>query len=793
MENTSGNRKFFVKSLDDQKLQYNLPKETTIEKLKELLSKETSLPLVKIRLIYNARNLINLQKLEEILLKDDEVVHLVARLKTEEPQQPQPQPQNNANPNNTQNNQNPIPGNIDLNNILSNFSNMFGGGGNTPNGMVVNVQNLTGNNPGNNNNSGNGAQNGLPPGIQNILSGLFRPNNNNNNNQAPNMNFSFNSQTSNPQSNNPNPNNFNSTPNPQTNTPNPHTNTLNSNPSPQNPNQSNQTPNIQPDEPLPSPQNMTQTPNRNNQPDQALPQQNMANVRIERIQLRTNQNIQVTPNENSNRDIPLNSGMLNQNNSQNRPDIPLSQNQRQQRRNINYMSNNPQNNHVQSVNNNEINLSFNSLNRNGQELFSLNTKAINDIKNMDLKNRRIPWRLPRRTNENSATMVGNYLESLHTSLYYFLPDLSKTSDILKNEQLLNSPEQRRMLTKHIQRTGKILEEYSKIFKNLEFLERLELQNQPMGFNLNQTNTSPNAPQNNVQNTQNQSPQTNLQNSERITPEEENEDSKLVKDREQIKNLMNIMERGVNLNTTNEQLTEMSGAPKEEIDLMNIVTMDMIITDTIGLIQGNSEILDKYKEKIKFRFQNMLLKHQNDKNKVIKELMVSMIELINDIFTKEAKECVYEGFSVEKVTMEVCEEYYQRFKDIFLKDYPEGGVKFSEEYTSLMKDFLGKIAYEVSEGLVDGIDDFEKNSKIQLKIYLGKRIGDNFPLTDDLFEMGIWCYWPSIYDSYKKHKNDVEKEEQINNNFKKLEDIKKLDQEIVPETELSENYKKGSPF
>ena len=785
MPSTINNIKFNIKSLDEQTLKYCLPKETTIEKVKKLLSEDTSLPLEKIRLIYKARNLTNVQKLEEVLLKNDEVIHLVARLKTEEQQ-----PQNNTNTNNSQNNQNPR--NIDLNNIFSGLSNMLGGQ-NNPNGMVFNVQNLQ---SGPNNGDGNGQ---IPPGIQNLISGFFGGNNNNPPGQSPNMNFSFNSQTNDSNTNPQNPQN----PQNNQNNQNPQNPQNNQNPQNlQNPNNSNSTPNLQTNNTQnpqsTNTQNINNTRNPNNQNINTNSNTQQAPI-IRNVRINVRNNVQ-PQNQNSNQDIPLDDSMFNQNNSQNIPDIPLSTEQIQNTPNINYLSNNPQNNHVQSVNNNEINLSFNSLNRNGKEIFSLNTKAINDIKEMDLKNRRIPWRLPKRTSQNSATMVGNYLETLHTSLYYFLPDLSKTSDILKNEQLLNSPEQRRMLTKHIQRTGQILEEYSKVLKNLEFLKRLDLQNQPMSFKLNKNNNIQNNTQNqnlqntenNLQSTQEENPETNIENQQRINPDEE-EESKLTKDREQIKNLMNIMERGVNINTTNEQLTEMSGAGKEDVDLMNIVTMDMNIADTIGLLQGNSQILDNYKPKIKFRFQNMLLKHQNDKDKVIKELMISMVELINDIFTKEAKECVYEGFSVEKVTKEICEDYYEKFKDIFLKEYSEEGPKFSEEYIYLMKDFLGKIAYEVSEGLVDGINDFEKNSKIQIKIYLEKRIGDNFPLTDDLFEMGIWCYWPSIYDSYNKHKEVVEKEENLNKTMKKLKDFKKLDQEIIPETELSEDYKKGSPF
>lgn len=70
----------FVKSLDHQKLEYNLDSQTTILQFKELISKDTSLEASKIRLIYKAKNLADESKISEIVNKSGEVFHLIARL-----------------------------------------------------------------------------------------------------------------------------------------------------------------------------------------------------------------------------------------------------------------------------------------------------------------------------------------------------------------------------------------------------------------------------------------------------------------------------------------------------------------------------------------------------------------------------------------------------------------------------------------------------------------------------------------------------------------------------------------
>lgn len=52
MEKKSESFQLFIKSLDDQKLEYNIDPSITIAEFKDIISKDTSLDKSKIRLIY---------------------------------------------------------------------------------------------------------------------------------------------------------------------------------------------------------------------------------------------------------------------------------------------------------------------------------------------------------------------------------------------------------------------------------------------------------------------------------------------------------------------------------------------------------------------------------------------------------------------------------------------------------------------------------------------------------------------------------------------------------------------
>ena len=119
----------FVKSIDENKLEYRLNKKSTVEELKHKISKDSSLPLERIRLIFKARNLSDNALIGEIVSEDNQVFHLVAKL-SEQP----PTNTNTQEPLNTSTPQPPNPptpqplnlGGINFNNIFSNLNQMLG-------------------------------------------------------------------------------------------------------------------------------------------------------------------------------------------------------------------------------------------------------------------------------------------------------------------------------------------------------------------------------------------------------------------------------------------------------------------------------------------------------------------------------------------------------------------------------------------------------------------------------------------------------------------------------------------
>ncbi len=730
MEKTGeSKRKIKIKSLDEQVMEYDLDYKSTIGQLKDRISQETSISRDKIRLIYLAKCLEDSRIIGEVAKEDGVTFHLVARLQTNPTPPPptrNPNPQNNR----TQNQQQgQMPQNNPFSGLLNDIQNMINNPNSNMGQMDVNVQiadisnlNPQNPNPTNTNLNPNNPNNAQPNNMPNM----------------PGMNFQNVFTNLNSMMNNMNPPNFQ---NPST---------------PQNPQNNNQTG-----------QNTNQT--RNVNPQQNQPQ-----------------------NNSNNRDIPLTpeferqvSGQWNQNNPQR--DIPLNpqfqptrtnqtQNQNQQRppTNMRYVSNNPQRNNVRSVNNQGILLSFNNDNAQTEE-HVLNTQNLRNIRDIMGQTSRIDVRINEQRRENSASMTGMYLTRLHHNLYNFLPFLDTAADILKNEQILRNPNQRQQYNSYIRNIGKILKEYKKCFENLEFLERLNLNDSPSNFHL--------------QHLQSQQQQNNT------ISEEEQERRNIERDRNSINNMRNILSQGVNLNSTTEDLTRHVGMNEGSGDFWTMIMMDLNMADLMKFINGDSTIINQYKSKIKFRFQNLLLKNQNNREKMVDDLMgETTSNSIKAFSTEEGNKKLYEGFDAKLVIKEIAEEFYEKFKTLLLKDYPENSpATFSQEYMEVIKKFYGKLAYEVSEGLINGIDAFEITIKTTIKKYVDERLGDIMPLTDQMFDSLIWKHWATVLEYYQKHKKMAENKQSEKKLLKKLKELKELDAKVSKQPQLSEAYIKGKAF
>lgn len=65
--------------------------------------------------------------------------------------------------------------------------------------------------------------------------------------------------------------------------------------------------------------------------------------------------------------------------------------------------------------------------------------------------------------------------------------------------------------------------------------------------------------------------------------------------------------------------------------------------------------------------------------------------------------MYEGFDIYQVSDAVFEEYYDKIKKVITDNYDqENGPKFSEAFIGVIFEGIGKLVYEVSEGVEGGV-------------------------------------------------------------------------------------------
>lgn len=177
--------------------------------------------------------------------------------------------------------------------------------------------------------------------------------------------------------------------------------------------------------------------------------------------------------------------------------------------------------------------------------------------------------------------------------------------------------------------------------------------------------------------------------------------------------------------------------------------------------------------------------------MIADLLGTLTNDLSKSIKKEGEGVVFEGFDVDAVIEEINETYYPQFADIFLDTYdPNDESKiFSDKYTSLLKLYWGKIAYEVSEGMEDGIEAFHRVFKKSNVDYLTKTIGPGFDFAN-IFDSFVWHH---IFEGYTAHRQQEERKEAERRLMSRIKEAKKEDTEVNPEQQLSESYLKGKVY
>lgn len=721
------NIKLIVKSLDDNKMEFDLPRKTNILTLKQKIVQLTSIPIDRIRLIYKAKVLLDDALIENTVSEDNEVIHLIAKISSQVPaeirQGPQIGQQTPLNPQNQ-----PIQQRGPIN-----FS-----GTHIIHPMPINFM------PGNPNVQMHTHVRTLPTNLNqqfhlpNLLNNLMQP-------QGPNLQQP-NEQVRTNQPDVPLSNiSFGQTPAPLMGHPVDQTNFQGNAQIPPNPfdglmqNLNSMLGSLGPI-------------NFGMQPMPGHPQfQNIGQ------QIPTNINQQVP--QNINQQVPQN--INQQMPQQTTPPQP----------NPVFVNVNQRPTQVSSVSNEGIQVSLPT--RHGLTQQLLNTQILRECEEILRESSQIELEIPRRIEpNNSATMIGNYLETFHGQISRFLPNLKRCAKILKGEQRIRNPQEREKATKLIKNVGRSFKCLQKAFEANSFLENFEFKNASGQFEIN---TPANLTDNTLED----------RGSNQAVREEEEEERRVQDQRRQLNNLTQILATGVPTNTSLSEITRLSGE-NEDKDLLSIVLGSLDIADNMELLmQGSMAPLDRNFQKIKESFQNVVIDCGNKDESIKLTVFKNDMTELSRSFTKHGGQMVYPGFEHEEVLQDTVDEYYPKFKAAFLDDYTERRP-FSAVFGELLKLYYGKIAFELSEGLEDGISSFHHIFKKGIIEFSRKVIGMDVPGLENLFENKIWKH---IFEGYLIHKRSEEESQRGNDLLRKLK-AEKDDDENVEHEPLSEEYLKG---
>lgn len=435
-----------------------------------------------------------------------------------------------------------------------------------------------------------------------------------------------------------------------------------------------------------------------------------------------------------------------------------------------FMPNNLRVNNIVSVNSQGINISIAQPNQEPHN-FVLNTEKLRNLKDLNDRMRNSNIDVPRRQEtNNSATILSGYLHTLRVSLYNFLPTLDQATEILEAEQRLNDPAQRAQATEYIQGIGQTLKSYKEIFDNLEFMSKFTFNDRPGRFSIGALE----------------------ENARRTDP---NDESRIQRDRDNIRNMMDMLQGGISANQSIGELSRMAvvndiDEDDNGSDCVNILFEPLNISELMGLMSGNMGVIDANHPKIKKNFQNTLIKHDNSKEAVKKVLLDNMTDEILLMIKNKGEGHSNPNFDYDYIIKEINSKYIDEFGTLLLKDYEEQAAleeMFSMRYIKLLKRYLGHIAFELSQSMPNGLDDFRFILREGFIEYINKRMEmPGFDLVS-LFDNLIWKH---VYEGYLEYQRDHREVSEKKLLLSRLNDFKEIDEAVEPETHHSEVYLKG---
>lgn len=109
---------------------------------------------------------------------------------------------------------------------------------------------------------------------------------------------------------------------------------------------------------------------------------------------------------------------------------------------------------------------------------------------------------------------------------------------------------------------------------------------------------------------------------------------------------------------------------------------------------------------------------------------------------------FEGFSPTDLAKELLNKNLLELFDLILKDHE--GSSFQTEFIKAIRRMFGEVAYEISEGMKGGINDFEIMVKENMGIMVEKLVGREAAGLVSMFLMQNAVTWiRKVYEDYRE--------------------------------------------
>lgn len=172
------------------------------------------------------------------------------------------------------------------------------------------------------------------------------------------------------------------------------------------------------------------------------------------------------------------------------------------------------------------------------------------------------------------------------------------------------------------------------------------------------------------------------------------------------------------------------------DIEDIIMGAFSPLDLINLLGGNREILDAKHPDIQQRYSDYE-ERMGGKDKVKDQYFDSLKKLFSDPLIDNPN--VFEGFEPETIIRDVLDQRFNDLVEIVQKsDYTEEN-KFSDNFLNYAKVFYGNICYNMSEGLVNGMDDLRESTKVGMRTYMARLTTNQnlVPMIEGMYSGIVW--------------------------------------------------------